>query len=81
MAVEILKKGDPEKIRVWDLLHDKRKTYRCNRCGCEWRCEWKDNKFGDRQEFNGDPDILCQNPECGSNAVEEVVVEYLPERM
>ena len=70
MAIEIIKKGSQEKIDAWEKAHDKRKTWRCNRCGCEWKCERKDNKFGSIQDYNGDPDILC--PECGSNDTEEL---------
>ena len=68
--IEILKNGDPDKIKAWDALHDPRKVYRCNRCGCEWKCEWHENKFGSFQDYNSDPDILCQ--QCGSNQVKEV---------
>lgn len=71
MAIEIIKKGSQEKIDAWEKAHDKRKTWRCNRCGCEWKCEWKDNKFGSIQDYNGDPDILC--PECNGNDTEEFV--------
>lgn len=35
--VELLKKLDPEKVEAWDKLHDKRKVYRCERCGAEWK--------------------------------------------
>lgn len=78
MSVEILKKGDPKKIEAWERLHDKRKTYGCNRCGCEWRCLWADNKFSSIQDYNGDPDILC--PECWSNDTKEVVMRKIPEK-
>lgn len=71
MAIEIIKNGSQEKIDAWEKAHDKRKTWQCNRCGCEWKCEWKDNKFGSIQDYNGDPDILC--PECGSNDTKEFV--------
>lgn len=73
MSIEILKKGSQAKIAEWEHKHDKRKTWRCNRCGCEWKCEWKDNKFGSIQDYNGDPDILCPDPECGSNDTERYV--------
>lgn len=69
--VELLKEMDPKKVEAWDKLHDKRKVYRCERCGAEWKCEYKDNKFGTAHEYNGDPDILCQC--CGFPTVKEVV--------
>ena len=72
MSVEILKNGSEKKIAEWERKHDRRKTWRCERCGCEWKCEWKDNKFGNSHEYNGDPDILC--PECGSNDTVELTV-------
>lgn len=72
MSIEILKEGSKEKIAEWERKHDKRKTYRCKRCGCEWKCEWKDNKFGSVHDYNGDPDILCPDPECNSNDTEEL---------
>lgn len=72
MSVEILKKGDPKKIEAWERLHDKRKLYRCERCGAEWKCEYGENKFGSKHEMNGDPDILCQC--CGFPTVKEVVL-------
>lgn len=68
--VELLKELDPEKVEAWDKLHDKRKVYRCERCGAEWKCEYKDNIFGKAHECNGDPDILCQC--CGFPTVKEV---------
>lgn len=78
MSIEIIKKGDPKKIESWERIHDKRKTYRCERCGCEWKCEWQDNKFGSIQDYNGDPDILCQ--ECGKPTVKEVKTRTMSER-
>lgn len=71
MSIEILKNGSLEKIAEWERKHDRRKTWRCERCGCEWKCEWKDNHFGSIQDYNGDPDILC--PECGSNDTGELI--------
>lgn len=76
--IEILKKADPKKIAQYERLHDKRKHYRCERCGAEWRCEYGDNKFGSIQDYNGDPDILCQC--CGAPTVKEVVMREMPER-
>lgn len=35
MAIEILKELDPMKVEAWDRIHDKRKLYRCERCGAE----------------------------------------------
>lgn len=70
MAIEILKEIDPKKVEAWDRLHDKRKLYRCERCGAEWKCEYHENKFGSKHEINGDPDILCQC--CGYPTVKEV---------
>lgn len=72
MAIEIIKESDPKKAEAWDRLHDKRKHYRCERCGCEWRCEYSENKFGSKHEINGDPDILCQR--CGYPTVKKVVL-------
>jgi hypothetical protein len=77
MAIEIIKESDPMKATAWDRIHDKRKLYRCERCGCEWRCEYSENKFGSSHEFNGDPDILCQR--CGHPTVKEVVLREIPE--
>lgn len=70
MAIEILKELDPKKIEAWDRLHDKRKLYHCERCGAEWKCEYHENNFGSKHEFNGDPDILCHC--CGFPTVQEV---------
>lgn len=60
MSVKILKKSDPKKVEAWDRIHNKRRLYRCERCGAEWKCEHHENKFGKSHEMNGDPDILCQ---------------------
>lgn len=68
--VELLKEMDPKKVEAWDKLHDKRKVYRCERCGAEWKCEYADNKFGNIYANNGDSDILCQC--CGFSTVKEV---------
>lgn len=72
--IELLKESDPEMVAAWDRFHnkDKRKTYRCHRCGAEWRCEYGANKFGTSAEYNGDPDILCQC--CGFPTAKEVVM-------
>lgn len=70
MAIELLKESDPKKVEAWDRLHDKRKHYRCERCGAEWKCEHHENKFGSKHEINGDPDILCQC--CGHPTVKEI---------
>lgn len=78
MAIEIIKESDSMKATVWDWIHDKRKLYRCERCGAEWKCEYFENKFGTSHEFNGDPDILCQR--CGHPTVKEVVLRKMPER-
>lgn len=72
MAIEFLKESDPKKAEAWDRIHDKRKLYRCERCGAEWKCEYHENKFGSKHEINGDPDILCQC--CGFPTVKEVVL-------
>lgn len=72
MAIEILKESNPKKVEAWDRIHDKRKLYRCERCGAEWKCEYHENKFGSTHEINGDPDILCQC--CGRPTVKEVVL-------
>lgn len=69
--VELLKELDPKKVEAWDKAHDTRKVYRCERCGAEWKCEYKDNKFGKSHEQNGDPDILCQC--CGFPTVKEAI--------
>ena len=69
-GVELLKQMDPKKVEEWDRIHDKRKHYRCERCGAEWKCEYMANKFGPAQEYNGDPDILCQC--CNYPTVKEV---------
>lgn len=70
MAIELLKKLDPKKVEDWDRIHDKRRLYRCERCGAEWKCEYNENKFGKSHEMNGDPDILCQC--CGFPTVKEI---------
>lgn len=72
MAIEFLKESDPKKAEAWDRIHDKRKLYRCERCGAEWKCEYGENKFRSKHEINGDPDILCQC--CGRPTVKEVVL-------
>lgn len=80
--VELLKEMDPEKVMAWDRLHDKRKVFRCERCGAEWKCEYGANTFGTAHEYNGDPDILCQC--CGFPTVKEVVMrerEHTEEEM
>lgn len=68
--IELLKDMDPKKVEAWDRLHDPRKTYSCERCGAEWKCEYMANKFGPAHEYNGDPDIICQC--CGYPTVREV---------
>lgn len=75
MAIELLKEMDPEKVEAWDRFHDKRKLYRCERCGAEWKCEYNENHFGSKHEFNGDPDILCHC--CGFPTVKEVVLREI----
>ena len=75
MAIELLKESDPKKVEAWDRIHDKRKLYRCERCGAEWKCEYHENKFGSQHEYNGDPDILCQC--CGSPTAKEVVLREI----
>lgn len=77
MAIEILKELDPKKVEAWDRIHDKRKLYRCERCGAEWKCEYHENKFGSKHEINGDPDILCHC--CGFPTVKEVMLREMPE--
>ena len=77
MAIEILKELDPMKVDAWDRVHDKRKLYRCERCGAEWKCEYHENKFGSKHEINGDPDILCHC--CGFPTVKEVTLREMPE--
>lgn len=80
--IELLKEMDPEKVMAWDRIHDKRKHYRCERCGAEWKCEYGANTFGIAHEYNGDPDILCQC--CGFPTVKEVVMrerEHTEEEM
>lgn len=72
MAIDLLKESDPMKATAWDRVHDKRKLYRCERCGAEWKCEYHENKFGSKHEINGDPDILCQC--CGFQTVKEVTL-------
>jgi hypothetical protein len=78
--VELLKELDPKKVEAWDKLHDKRKVYRCERCGAEWKCEYADNKFGNLYANDGDSGILCQC--CGFPTVKEVgeYDKYLRER-
>lgn len=76
MAIELLKESDPKKVKAWDRIHDKRKLYRCERCGAEWKCEYNENNFGQKHEFYENPDILC--PCCGFPTVEEVLSE-IPE--
>ena len=71
-GVELLKEMDPKKVEAWDRLHDKRKVFRCERCGAEWKCEYGANTFGKSHEPNGDPDILCQC--CGFPTAKEVVM-------
>ena len=75
MAIEILKELDPMKASAWDRVHDKRKLYRCERCGAEWKCEYHENKFGSKHEINGDPDILCHC--CGFPTVKEIVLREI----
>ena len=75
MAIELLKESDPKKVEAWDRIHDKRKLYRCERCGAEWKCEYHENKFGSKHEINGDPDILCQC--CGFPTAKEVVLREI----
>lgn len=76
--VTIVKEGSEELAKRYDILHDKRKTWQCNRCGCIWKCEYKDNLFGKSHELNGDPDILCQS--CGCSDTEEVKPKTMRER-
>lgn len=81
-GVELIKEMDPKKVEAWDRLHDKRKVFRCERCGAEWKCEYGANTFGTSHEPNGDPDILCQC--CGFPTVKEVVMrerEHTEEEM
>ena len=75
MAIEIIKELDPKKVEAWDRIHDKRKLYRCERCGAEWKCEYGENKFGPYRGFNEDPDILCQC--CGYPTVKEVTLREM----
>lgn len=75
MAIEFLKESDPIKVEAWDRIRDKRKLYRCERCGAEWKCEYHENKFGSKHEINGDPDILCQC--CGFPTVKEVALREI----
>lgn len=77
MANEILKESNPKKIKAWDRIHDKRKLYRCERCGAEWKCEYGENKFGSKHEINGDSDILCQC--CGFPTAKEVMLREIPD--
>lgn len=67
--IEILKRPDPEAIERWNRLHDKKNTYQCQRCGAEWRCEYKDNKFGSLIYVSRE-NILCQF--CGEATVIEI---------
>lgn len=78
MEIEILKESDPKKVEAWDRIHDKRKLYRCERCGAEWKCEYGENKLRS-VGMNEDPDILCQC--CGFPTVKEVVLREMPERV
>lgn len=80
MAIEILKESNPKKVEAWDRIHDKRKLYRCERCGAEWKCEYSENKFELRtyRGYNEDPDVLCQC--CGYPTVKEVALREIPER-
>jgi DNA-directed RNA polymerase subunit RPC12/RpoP len=77
MAIEFLKESDPKKVEAWDRIHDKRKLYQCERCGAEWKCEYHENKFESKHEYNGDPDILCQC--CGFPTAKEVVLREIPD--
>ena len=77
--VEILKNSDPKKIAQWERAHDKRKHYLCERCGAEWKCQYFDNKFGSVQDYNGDPNILCQC--CGAPTVKEIIMREVPESL
>lgn len=77
-GVELLKEMDPKKVEAWDRLHDKRKVFRCERCGAEWKCEYGANTFGTSHEPNGNPDILCQC--CGFPTAKEVVMRVMRER-
>lgn len=77
-GVELLKEMDPKKVEEWDRLHDKRKVFRCKRCGAEWKCEYGANTFGTYHGPNEDPDILCQC--CGFPTVKEVIMRDMPER-
>lgn len=81
MAIELIKELDPKKVEAWDRIHDKRKLYHCKRCGAEWKCEYHENKFGNRTHcgFNEDPDILCHC--CGFPTVKEVTLREMPERV
>lgn len=76
MAIELIKESDPKKVEAWDRIHDKRKLYRCERCGAEWKCEYSENKFGSKHEINGDPDILCHC--CGFPTVKKVTLREMP---
>lgn len=67
--LEIIKNGSEEMAAVWDRLHDPRRVYKCDRCGCEWKCEYMENCFGPSHEYNGDPAILC--PQCGCDKTRE----------
>ena len=70
-SMEIINPGSKEQMEDYDRLHDKRKTYHCNRCGCTWKCLPHQNKFSG-YGMNEDPYILCANPECRSDDVKEV---------
>lgn len=70
-SMEIINPGSKAQMEAYDRLHDKRKTYHCNRCGCTWKCLPHQNKFSG-YGMNEDPYILCANPECRSDDVKEV---------
>lgn len=69
--MEIINPGSKDQMEAYDRLHDKRKTYHCNRCGCTWKCLPHQNKFSSHG-MNEDPHVLCANPECRSDDVKEV---------
>lgn len=81
MAIEILKESDSKKVEAWDRIHDKRKLYRCERCGAEWKCEYDENKFAMPALgcFGEGRNILCQC--CGFQTVKEVVLREMSEIM
>ena len=64
--VEIMKHGNQVNIDRYEEEHNPKITFICNRCGCEWKCQYFDNTFGTAKDFNGDPDIIC--PECGKDS-------------